>query len=104
MDTLAKASRVQRVLRARDNARMRLTLPMKPPEIGMIVSEDSTLIGCSVGKDLRVVNLLIRPPCFLNRQHVMAEAAQLLYNRQRKILVRIEPGHKSQSASLSRMS
>jgi hypothetical protein len=33
---------------------------MKPPEVGMIVGEDSTLVGNGVCENDRIVNALIR--------------------------------------------
>jgi hypothetical protein len=66
---------------------------MKAFEIAMIMGKDSTLFGGGTSENFRIVNALARPTRLLDRPHVVPEAAQLLGNRLRKILIRIEPGH-----------
>lgn len=66
---------------------------MKPFEIGMVVRHHGTLLGNGIRKNFRIANTQASPSRVLDRAHIMPEAAQFLDNRQRKILVRIEPGH-----------
>ena len=63
------------VLCTRDNALVRITLPMKAFEIGMIVGDYGTLVGGGVRENFRVVNTLARPIRLLDRPHVVS------YNR-----------------------
>jgi len=68
-------------------------LPMQAFEIGMIMGKHSAKIGSGIGENLRVRNALVGSARLLNRPHIVAEAAQLLDDRQREILIRIESGH-----------
>jgi hypothetical protein len=81
------------VLGTGNDALVRLTLSMKALEIAMIMGKNSTLVGGGIRENFRVVNALASPTRLLDRPHVVPEAAQLLGNRLRKILNRIEPGH-----------
>jgi hypothetical protein len=93
VDPLGKARRVQSVLCTGNDPQVRLALPMKAFEIGMIVRKDSTSIGCCIREHFRVVDALASPTRLLYRPYVVTETAQFLHNRQREILVRIEFGH-----------
>jgi hypothetical protein len=72
---------------------VRLTLPVKATEIGMIMGKHSPLVGGGIRENFRIVNALASPIRLLDRPHVVPETAQFLDNRQREILIRIEPGH-----------
>lgn len=72
---------------------MRLTLAMPSLEIGMMMGQDGTLVGGAIRENLRIVDALASSTSFLDRPRVVPEAAQLLDNGQREILIRIEPGH-----------
>jgi hypothetical protein len=76
-----------------DNALVRLTLSMKASEIGMIMGKHSALVGDGIGENFRIANALASTPRLLDRPHVVPETAQFLDNRQREILIRIEPSH-----------
>lgn len=66
---------------------------MEAAEIGMVVSENGALGSVGILEDLCIVNRLAGASCFLDGQHIVAKATQLLDERIRKVLVRIEPGH-----------
>ena len=93
MDTLGEARVVPWILCTGDDALVRLTLPMKPPEIRMIMGNHSTLVGGGIRKNLGIVNALASPRRLLDGSHVVPKTAQFLDNRQREILIGIEPGH-----------
>lgn len=93
VDTMGEACVVPWVLCTGDDALVRLPLPMKASEIGMIMGKHSTLVGGGIRENFRIVNALASPTRFLDRPHIVAEPAQLLDDRQREILIRIESGH-----------
>jgi hypothetical protein len=76
-----------------NDALVRPTLSMEAVEIAMIMGKDSTLVGGGIRENFRIVNALASPTRLLDRPHVVPEAAQLLGDRLRRILIRIEPGH-----------
>jgi len=67
VDTMGHSHRVRRIVRAGDDPQVRQALPMKPFEVGMIMGEDSTLVGSSVRENYRVVNALVRSTRLLDR-------------------------------------
>jgi hypothetical protein len=71
---------------------VRLTLPMKAFEIGMVMRKHGTMVGDGISENLRIVNALASATCLLDRQYIVPKA-QLLDDRQREILIRIESGH-----------
>ena len=93
MNTLCQTRVILWVPRAGDDAFVRLTLPMKAFEISIVVGHHGSPVGRSVNENLGVVDALASAPCILDRQHVVTQAAQLMDNRQRKILIRVESGH-----------
>lgn len=93
VDPLHKTAWILGVLSAGNDARVWLTLPMKAFEIGIIVREDGATVGRGIRKDLGAVNALVGPPSFLHGPHVVPELAQRLDDRQREVLIGIEPGH-----------
>lgn len=90
---MSEARRVAWVLCTSDDPFVRLTLSMVAFEIGVIMSDHSTLVGAGVPENVRIVNALTSPTCILYCPHVVPETAQFLDNRQREILISIEPGH-----------
>ena len=93
VNALRKAARVKGVLSTGNDAFVWLTFSMKAFEIGMVMSKHGTLVGNRIREQLRIGYALARPPCILDRPHVVAQTTQLFDNRQRKILIRIKPGH-----------
>ena len=89
MDALGKAGGIRWILSAGDDALMRGHLPMKPAEITVIVRQDRALFGDRILEDISIGNLLAAPSRFLYSSDVMAEPAQLLDNRKRKVLIGI---------------
>jgi hypothetical protein len=67
MNTLGQSDRVGWIMRAGNDAQVRLPLQMKPPKIRMIMGEHGTLVGGCVPENRRVVNALVRPTGLLNR-------------------------------------
>jgi hypothetical protein len=61
VDTLGETRGVEWVLCTGDDARVLLTLPMKPSEIGMIMGQDRTLLRCGIRENFRIVNALASP-------------------------------------------
>jgi hypothetical protein len=91
--TLSKAGMVRWILCAGNDPFVRLTLAMKAFEIGVIMRKDSAFVGGGIRKNFRIIDTLASPTRFLNCPHVVPQAAQFFDNRQRKILIRIKPGH-----------
>jgi hypothetical protein len=60
VDTLGESHRVRWIVRAGDDAGVSQAPPMKPFEVGMIMSEHGTLVGGCIGENSRVVNALVR--------------------------------------------
>lgn len=56
---------------------MRLTLAMQAFEIGMIMGEQSAIVGCAIGENFGVIDPLASPTRFLDRSHVVPQAAKL---------------------------
>jgi hypothetical protein len=52
MDTLGETSVIVGIVRAGDDALVRLALPMKAFEIGMVVGQHGTLVGRGVDENL----------------------------------------------------
>lgn len=68
---------------------MTRTVPMKSLEIRVIVRQHGTLVGTCVREYRGIGNALATAPCIVNREHIVAEALQLLHHRQREVFVGI---------------
>lgn len=62
---------------------------MQPTKMFAVTAEHGTPQNSGVGKNIR----LISPACFMGREHVMAQAAQIFDQRIRNILIGEERGH-----------
>lgn len=83
------------VLRADDDAVMIRLLLVQADEIAPIDGEHCSVQCNGEGKDVPVFDAPIRLPRLDHRQNIVAQAAQLINNLNREILVGIEPRHRS---------
>jgi hypothetical protein len=75
VNPLRQSRQIDIIVRARNNARMRLILEMQAFEIGMIMGQDSAIVGHGIGENFGVIDPLASPTRFLNRSHVVPKTA-----------------------------
>ena len=93
MHTAIESQRILWAVCAGNDALMGHASTMKPSEIGMVMGQHGTLLGNGIRENVRIADTLASATGVLDGVHVVSEAAKFLDNRQRKILVGIEPGH-----------
>ena len=90
--------RAAKAVAARSSVQM-----MIPAWTGVIrCRHDGSPVRGGEGQHVAVGDLAIVPTGIPGRQHVMAQAAQLLHDMPIEVLIAVQPGHGRQSASLSR--
>jgi hypothetical protein len=92
-----------RVPRTNNNASVRLAAPMQADEVAPVEGENGAPLCSGISEHGVVRNGLIPLSCFLHRQHVVAETAQLGDDGVIEILVCIETRHSRQACSFSRI-
>src|SRR6266540_648756 len=86
---------------ADEDARVRLTGPVKAEEVAPVESEYRASLRGGKCEHSVIRGPTISLPCFLYCQYVVAEAVQLFDDRMVKILIGIEARHRDQAASSS---
>jgi hypothetical protein len=94
VDAMSETGRVRWIMCAGDDSLVRGPLPMKASEVGVIMSKHRTLVRYGTGKNNIIAKALSSLTCVLDGADIMPQAAELLDNRQREVLIRIESGHR----------
>jgi hypothetical protein len=94
VDALGESGGIGGIPCAGDDALMRLTPPVKALEVAMIVGQYGPRLIDRISEELRIADSFPGLTRILHCFDIVSSAAQLFHNRQRKILIRIEPCHR----------